>query len=83
MTEPTNGIMTCKDCKFFRLLGADFVNTEFYRHAGNCANPRVTDEYDPSDTDGHLIRAGGSDGYGDYFHVHEDFGCIKFEAKER
>ncbi len=70
--------MTCKKCKFFSLLGEDFVNSEFYRHAGECTNPEVVDRNDPSD--GVLIRAGGSDGDGDYFHIHEDFGCIKFEA---
>ncbi len=67
--------MKCGQCKFFRLLGKGYVNSEYYRHAGECRNPEVYDGY----KEGTLVRAGGSDGDGDYFHVHENFGCIKFE----
>lgn len=67
----------CRECEFFRPLGPDYASGEFYAHAGECKNPKVVDEYDPAE--GVLIRAGGSDGDGDYFHVHENFGCIKFK----
>ena len=66
----------CKNCVFFDLLGEDFTNTHFYRHAGECRNKLVHE-----DCEGPLVQAGGFDGYGDYFHVHEDFGCIKFKRK--
>ena len=74
--------MHCKQCIFFDLLGADYVDTEFYRHAGNCKNPKVCNQYDLGNANGDcFVRAGGFEGYGDYFHVHENFGCVEFKAK--
>uniref|UniRef100_A0A6M3JD43 Uncharacterized protein n=2 Tax=viral metagenome TaxID=1070528 RepID=A0A6M3JD43_9ZZZZ len=66
----------CKNCKFFHLLGRNFCNVNWYENAGECGNPEV---YDNNCGD-LLVRAGGSDGDGDYFHVKENFGCVRFNA---
>ncbi len=67
----------CKKCKHFELLEGYFCSDPWHASAGECGNPEI---YDDSN-DNSLVRAGGSDGDGDYFYVSADFGCIKFEEK--
>ena len=65
--------MNCKDCKFFR--PDCLMNKSSGKKWGTCSNPKL-------DIDrGELIEAGGFDGYGDYLHMTENFGCIFAEAK--
>jgi len=69
----------CKNCLYFHILGRNFCDDSWYEKAGDCKNSSVWDYCNNSDT---LVKAGGSDGDGDYFHVKENFGCVKFEAKD-
>lgn len=70
----------CKNCEHFRLFTPGFHKTEWYMNAGKCENPKVYDYVNNKNT---LIRAGGSEGDGDYFHVKESFGCIAWKEVER
>ena len=61
----------CLNCKFYGPLGIDWNPV-----MGECKNKKVYDDNNRKTLS--LVHAGGEEGYGDYFHVHEDFGCIKF-----
>ena len=69
--------MNCKTCKYYNgPFLEQGVDTDWYKNAGECTNPKVWNDTNDSDV---LVRAGGFEGYGDYFHVKEDFGCVKWE----
>ncbi len=71
-------MITCGECEFYDPLGANFCTGEFYENAGECRNEDV---WEDCNSEKALVRAGGSDGYGDYFHVRKDFGCVKGRRK--
>ena len=73
-------VKKCKFCKFWDPLGKDFCGSLWYENAGECNNPKVYDYVNNGNT---LVRAGGSEGDGDYFHTSGEFGCIKFERKTK
>lgn len=66
----------CKDCKHYSpecyYSEGDPIK---WRKWGNCTNPKL--DIDKSE----IIRAGGSDGDGDHWHMTGDFGCVFFEGK--
>ena len=55
----------CMNCRWF---GSVFSGTWH-----DCEN-KLMDE-----TFGGMVHAGGEDGYGDYFRVSGNFGCVNFE----
>jgi len=65
----------CKDCRYF-CLNAAIYGDEDLRKWGHCKNPKLDIE-----GKGGLIRAGGAEDYGDYWHITGDFGCIFFEQR--
>ena len=67
----------CKNCEFYRPIKG-FCRDPWYEDAGGCENPEVYDDCNHVNT---MVRAGGSEGDGDYFHVCGYFGCVKFVAK--
>ena len=62
--------MKCKTCRFW---DTEWEDTE----EKPCVNPIIN-----KNDKGGMIRYGGSDGDGDYFHPSGEFGCIFFEVKE-
>jgi hypothetical protein len=67
--------MKCGKCRWYypEIIWME-GDSESWRKWGGCNNPKL-------DIDGNIIRAGGEDGYGDYWHMAADFGCILFENK--
>ena len=75
----------CKDCNFFHSFVDEFTQEDCMDfHLGNCKHPKMQGD-NSNETDvlekGILVRYGGCDGYGDYLHVHKNFGCILWEKK--
>ena len=63
----------CKNCKhWFRNVYPNAELDEFEE----CEHP------DMNESESGFIRAGGCDGYGDYFKTSAKFGCVLFEQIE-
>ncbi|MBU1082493.1 MAG: hypothetical protein KKB59_18550 [Spirochaetes bacterium] len=65
----------CNNCEFY-YPNCYANNNKKDMEWGDCYNPKLSIEDNNS-----FIRAGGSDGDGDYFHVLDKFGCIFWEGK--
>ena len=64
-------MIKCKECKFWDL--------NWDREDKPCNHPRIDNNF--GEENNLLIKYGGFEGYGDYFHPTGEFGCILAEAR--
>jgi len=64
-------MIKCKECKFWDL--------NWDREEKPCNHPRIDNDF--GEENNLLIKYGGFEGYGDYFHPTGEFGCILAEAR--